>query len=44
MRRGLYGFASLKEELGVEAGRSWFILEGESILHTGCPAIRSVWL
>ena len=32
MSRGLYGFASLKGKLGGEAGRSWFILEGKSIL------------
>jgi len=32
MSRGLYGFACLKRELGVEAGGSWFALEGESIL------------
>lgn len=30
--KGLYGFASLKGEVGGEAGGSWLVLEGESIL------------
>lgn len=34
MSRGLYGFASLMGVVGVEACESWFILEGESILHS----------
>jgi hypothetical protein len=32
MSSGLYGFASLKGEVGVEAGGSWLVLEGKSIL------------
>ncbi len=32
MSSGLYGFASLKGEVGLEAGGSWFVLEGKSIL------------
>jgi hypothetical protein len=32
MSSGLYGFASLKGEVGLEAGGSWLVLEGKSIL------------
>jgi len=34
---GLYGFASLKGEVGMEAGGSWLVLEGESILAYRVP-------
>lgn len=32
MSSGLYGFASLMGEAGLEAGGSWLVLEGKSIL------------
>lgn len=44
MSSGLYGFASLKGEVGVEAGRSWLVLEGKSILTYRVSGVGPVWL
>lgn len=38
MSRGLYGFASLKGEVGVETGGSWLVLGGEE--YTDLQGVR----
>ena len=44
MSSGLYGFASLMGEAGLEAGGSWLVLEGKSILTYRVSGVGPVWL